>query len=187
MALLAGVVLGAVPALKVTGQRVVAGLQGGARGASGGRRQYRAQSAFVVVQVALALVLLPGTPEAQAPPPPDDRGPAQPAPVPSPPPGPATPLPTPPATREQEEREPAPEPETAAEFAVIPSIIGDPDLGLDFSRVVHGSQEYEYRRPLSVGERFVARARLASIRQRGSRVSLGEEAEEERVRPQPPR
>jgi putative ABC transport system permease protein len=58
VALLAGVVLGAVPALKVTGQRVVAGLQGGARGASGGRRQYRAQSAFVVVQVALALVLL---------------------------------------------------------------------------------------------------------------------------------
>ena len=58
VALLAGLVLGAIPALKVTGARVVAGLQGGARGASGGRRQYRAQSALVVVQVALALVLL---------------------------------------------------------------------------------------------------------------------------------
>jgi hypothetical protein len=66
---------------------------------------------------------------------------------------------------------------TAAEFAVIPSIIGDPDLGLDFSRVVHGSQEYEYRRPLSVGERFVARARLASIRQRGDTGFLTIETE----------
>jgi len=58
VALLAGLVLGAIPALKVTGRRVVAGLQGGARGASEGRRQYRAQSVLVVVQVALALVLL---------------------------------------------------------------------------------------------------------------------------------
>jgi predicted permease len=58
VSLLAGCVLGAIPALKVAGARVVAGLQGGARGASGGRRQYRAQGVLVVVQVALALVLL---------------------------------------------------------------------------------------------------------------------------------
>jgi predicted permease len=58
VSLLAGVVLGAIPALNVAGRRVVAGLQGGARGASGGRRQHRAQGALVVVQVALALVLL---------------------------------------------------------------------------------------------------------------------------------
>jgi predicted permease len=57
-ALLAGVALGAIPALKFAGRRLVAGLQGGARGASGGRRQHRAQSALVVAQVALALVLL---------------------------------------------------------------------------------------------------------------------------------
>ena len=56
--LLAGFVLGAIPALRVAGRRVVAGLHGGARGASGGRRQHRAQGALVVVQVALALVLL---------------------------------------------------------------------------------------------------------------------------------
>lgn len=58
VSLLAGFVLGAIPALKVVGPRVVAGLQGGARGSSGGRRQHRAQAALVVVQVALALVLL---------------------------------------------------------------------------------------------------------------------------------
>jgi predicted permease len=56
-ALSAGFVLGAVPALKVAGRGVLAGLQGGARGASGGRRKHRAQGALVVAQVALALVL----------------------------------------------------------------------------------------------------------------------------------
>jgi acyl dehydratase len=56
---------------------------------------------------------------------------------------------------------------TAAEFSVFPSIIGDPDLGLDFSRVVHGSQEYEYRRPLQIGETLSVEARIASIRQKG--------------------
>ncbi len=58
LALLAGFALGAIPALKIAGARVFAGLQGGARGASGGRRQHRAQSVLVVAQVALALVLL---------------------------------------------------------------------------------------------------------------------------------
>lgn len=66
---------------------------------------------------------------------------------------------------------------TAAEFAVIPAIVGDPELGLDFTRVVHGSQEYEYRRPLAVGEQFVARARLASIRLRGDTGFLTIETE----------
>lgn len=58
VSLLAGFVLGAIPALKVAGPRIVAGLHSGARGASGGRRQHRAQGVLVVAQVALALVLL---------------------------------------------------------------------------------------------------------------------------------
>ena len=29
---------------------------------------------------------------------------------------------------------------TAAEFTVLPQVIGDPALGLDFTRVLHGSQ-----------------------------------------------
>jgi hypothetical protein len=66
---------------------------------------------------------------------------------------------------------------TAAEFVVIPTIVADPDLGLDFTRVVHGSQDYEYRRPLTVGERLVVRARLASIRQRGDTGFLTIETE----------
>jgi acyl dehydratase len=66
---------------------------------------------------------------------------------------------------------------TAAEFAVIPSIVGDPELGLDFARVVHGSQEYVFRRPLAVGERLRARTRLASIRLRGGAGFLTIETE----------
>jgi acyl dehydratase len=53
---------------------------------------------------------------------------------------------------------------TAAEFSVIPTIVGDPELGLDFTRVLHGSQEYEFRRPLRIGETVTVRTRIDSIR-----------------------
>ena len=56
---------------------------------------------------------------------------------------------------------------TAAEFAVFPQIVEDPELGLDFRHVVHGSQEYEYRRPLRVGATLSVEAAITSIRQRG--------------------
>lgn len=56
---------------------------------------------------------------------------------------------------------------TAAEFAVLPDIVGDPDLALDFRRVVHGAQEYTHHRPLVEGERLTIRSRLESIRAKG--------------------
>jgi len=56
---------------------------------------------------------------------------------------------------------------TAAEFAVFPQVIGDPNLGLDFTRVLHGSQEYVYERALREGETLSVRARIDSIRQKG--------------------
>jgi N-terminal half of MaoC dehydratase len=56
---------------------------------------------------------------------------------------------------------------TAAEFTVIPEVVADPELGLDFSRVLHGNQEYEFRRPLEEGESLVIRCRIASIRDLG--------------------
>src|SRR5436190_1507294 len=55
---------------------------------------------------------------------------------------------------------------TAAEFTVYPHIIGDERLDLDFSRVVHGSQSYEYRRPLREGETVTVRARIESAKVR---------------------
>jgi acyl dehydratase len=34
-------------------------------------------------------------------------------------------------------------------------LIHDPELGLDFSRVVHGEQRYQYTRPVYAGDRLV--------------------------------
>jgi hypothetical protein len=56
---------------------------------------------------------------------------------------------------------------TAAEFAAFPQVLADQNLGLDFSRVVHGSQGYVFRRPLREGEELSVRARIESIRIRG--------------------
>ena len=56
---------------------------------------------------------------------------------------------------------------TAAEFMVIPQVVADPELGVDFGRVLHGSQEYEFRRPLEEGETLAVRSRIESIREMG--------------------
>jgi N-terminal half of MaoC dehydratase len=61
---------------------------------------------------------------------------------------------------------------TAAEFAVLPMVIGDPTLGLDFTRVIHAGQEYEYVRPLVEGETLTVRTRIGSIRVRGGQSFL---------------
>lgn len=56
---------------------------------------------------------------------------------------------------------------TTAEFSVFPEVIADPRLALDFSRVVHGTQEYVYRRPLRVGETVTVTASIESAKVRG--------------------
>jgi hypothetical protein len=61
---------------------------------------------------------------------------------------------------------------TTAEFAVMPQIVADPELGLDFSRVLHGNQEYEFRRPLQEGETLEVRCRVGSIRVLGGNAFL---------------
>ena len=57
---------------------------------------------------------------------------------------------------------------TVAEFLAIPTLIGDPELGLDFTRVLHGGQEYEYARALRVGETLTVTSRIGSIRIKGT-------------------
>jgi acyl dehydratase len=61
---------------------------------------------------------------------------------------------------------------TAAEFTVIPNVVADPEVGLDFSRVLHGSQEYEFQRPLREGETLAIRSRIESIRSLGGNAFL---------------
>jgi predicted permease len=64
VSVLSGLLFGLVPILRVAGQRLssLAGaVRGGGRWASAGKNQYRSQNALVVVQVALALVMLVGS------------------------------------------------------------------------------------------------------------------------------
>ena len=61
---------------------------------------------------------------------------------------------------------------TAAEFTVIPGIVADPEVAIDFSRVLHGAQEYEFRRPLREGETLAIRSRIESIRSLGANNSF---------------
>ena len=56
-------------------------------------------------------------------------------------------------------------------------VVLDQELGLDYSRVVHGEQEYEYIRPVVVGETLTATPRLADIYAKGPNEYLVIEAE----------
>lgn len=62
---------------------------------------------------------------------------------------------------------------TAAEFrAGLSQVVGDADLGLDFARVVHAEQEYEWSRSLAVGETLEVRTSIESIRAKGGHEFL---------------
>ncbi|HEY2233314.1 MAG TPA: FtsX-like permease family protein, partial [Candidatus Angelobacter sp.] len=58
IAILASLLFGSIPIFRYAGARLAMGLREGARGASQGREQHRTRNVLVVVQVALALVLL---------------------------------------------------------------------------------------------------------------------------------
>jgi acyl dehydratase len=49
-------------------------------------------------------------------------------------------------------------------MASAAAIQADPGLGLDYSMVVHGEQEFSYSRPLHAGDVVVATSTVASIR-----------------------
>jgi acyl dehydratase len=43
-------------------------------------------------------------------------------------------------------------------------LVADPELGLDYSRVVHGEQRFAYARPVRAGDRLVSELTVDSIR-----------------------
>jgi predicted permease len=61
VALLSGVLFGVIPIVKYAGPRIATGLRGVGRTFSDGRERHRVRNVLVVVQVALALVLLVGS------------------------------------------------------------------------------------------------------------------------------
>ena len=62
---------------------------------------------------------------------------------------------------------------TAPEIiAGLAQVIADAELGLDFSRVVHGEQEYGWTRPVRIGETLEVRSSIESIRAKGGHEFL---------------
>lgn len=71
-------------------------------------------------------------------------------------------------------------------FPTFPTVLGilvsaqavtDQELGLDYTRVVHGEQEYEWKRPIVVGDVLKATPRIADIYAKGPNEFLVIEAE----------
>jgi acyl dehydratase len=57
---------------------------------------------------------------------------------------------------------------TAAEIVSgLDRAVADPDLDLDFARVVHGEQEFEWFRPMRVGETLTVSTSIESVRTKG--------------------
>jgi acyl dehydratase len=56
-------------------------------------------------------------------------------------------------------------------------IVAGPELGLDYARVVHGEQAYEWHRPIRVGDSLTAVPRIAGISSKGPLEFLVIEAE----------
>jgi acyl dehydratase len=52
-------------------------------------------------------------------------------------------------------------------MAASEQIVGDPELGLDYSRVVHGDQRFRYTRPVVAGDALVCVNSVDEITQRG--------------------
>jgi len=61
---------------------------------------------------------------------------------------------------------------TAMQIQTSGQVVLDQELGLNYSMVVHGEQEYEYARPLKVGENLTATPRIADMYSRGSNEFL---------------
>jgi acyl dehydratase len=66
---------------------------------------------------------------------------------------------------------------TVLQVMASAQIAPDPSLGLNYMLVVHGEQEFEWRRPIRVGDRLRAVPRIADIYARGPNEFLVVEAD----------
>ena len=66
---------------------------------------------------------------------------------------------------------------TVMQIMTSGQVVLDQDLGLNYAMVVHGEQEYEWRRPLVVGDVLKAVPRIADIYARGPNEFVVIEAE----------
>jgi acyl dehydratase len=49
-------------------------------------------------------------------------------------------------------------------YRAAAQVVGDPELGLDFSRVVHGDQKFAYTRPVRAGDRLTVSVTIDNIK-----------------------
>jgi acyl dehydratase len=66
---------------------------------------------------------------------------------------------------------------TVVGILVSAQVVTDQELGLDYTRVVHGEQEYEWKRPIVVGDVLKAVPRIADIYSKGPNEFIVIEAE----------
>jgi len=52
------------------------------------------------------------------------------------------------------------------------AVVADPELGIDYSRVVHGEQSFAYLRPIRVGDVLTVAVTVADIRSAGGHSML---------------
>lgn len=52
-------------------------------------------------------------------------------------------------------------------FRASRAVIEDPDLGIDYSRVVHGEQRFAYARPVRAGDTLATTVTIESVRSAG--------------------
>ncbi|MEU3093386.1 MaoC family dehydratase N-terminal domain-containing protein [Streptomyces sp. NPDC006967] len=52
----------------------------------------------------------------------------------------------------------------AISFKAAGQVVADPQLGLDYSRVVHGDQKFAYSRPVRAGDRLTVTSTIETVR-----------------------
>ena len=52
--------------------------------------------------------------------------------------------------------------------STLAQLLGEPDAGIDFSRVVHGDQRFSYTRPVVAGDELTATLTVSSVKSLGA-------------------
>lgn len=60
--------------------------------------------------------------------------------------------------------------------ATLQQLLAEPDAGIDFSRVVHGDQRFNYTRPVVAGDELTATLRVTSIKSLGGNSMVTSES-----------
>ena len=59
----------------------------------------------------------------------------------------------------------------------LQQLLSYPDAGIDFSRVVHGDQKFEYSRPIVAGDELVATLRVTKVQSLGGHSMVTSESD----------